>query len=217
MSASVCLSLKANKAEGFSTQCWLIPLSPSGLEGYCCRTCNFPWFQASLVVKYVFPVHITRFTSNVDRLHYRSAKYWIFRLSVMDSGVENDRVEAINTLGPRLKGRHCPDDIFKWIFLNENLCISIKISLKFVPMGPINNIPALVQIMAWRRPGDKPLSEPMIFSWLTLVCVTQPQWVKWKHIQWNMPVNTTSSIKTITCDLFRNVFYWRLKVAIYSG
>ena len=32
--------------------------------------------------------------------------------------------------------------------------------MKFVPKGPINNIPALVQIMAWRRPGDKPLSEP---------------------------------------------------------
>ena len=36
---------------------------------------------------------------------------------------------------------------------------SIKISLKFVHKGPINNIPALVQMMAWRRPGDKPLSE----------------------------------------------------------
>ena len=44
-----------------------------------------------------------------------------------------------------------PDDIFKCIFLNENVWISIKISLKFVPKGPINNIPALVQIMAWRR------------------------------------------------------------------
>ena len=32
----------------------------------------------------------------------------------------------------------------------------------FVPKRPINNIPALGQIMAWRRPGDKPLSEPMI-------------------------------------------------------
>ena len=52
------------------------------------------------------------------------------------------------------------DDIFKRIFLNENVIISIKISLKFIPKGPINNIPALVQIMAWRQPGDKPLSEP---------------------------------------------------------
>ena len=53
--------------------------------------------------------------------------------------------------------------------------ISIKISLKFVPNGPINNIPALVQIMAWRRPGDKPLSEPMMVSLLTHICVTRPQ------------------------------------------
>ena len=45
-------------------------------------------------------------------------------------------------------------------------------------MGPINNIPALVQIMAWRRPGDKPLSGPMMFRLLTHICVTRPQWVK---------------------------------------
>ena len=38
----------------------------------------------------------------------------------------------------------------------------MKISLNFVPKGPINNIPALVQIMAWRRPGDKPLFEPLM-------------------------------------------------------
>ena len=36
------------------------------------------------------------------------------------------------------------DDIFKCIFLNENVRISIKISLKFVPDGPIDNNPALV-------------------------------------------------------------------------
>ena len=53
---------------------------------------------------------------------------------------------------------------FRCVFLTENIWISIKISLKFVPKGPINNIPALVQIMAWRRPGAKPLSEPMMAS-----------------------------------------------------
>ena len=42
-----------------------------------------------------------------------------------------------------------------------------KISLKFVPKGPINNVPATVQIMAWRQPGDKPLSEEMMVSLLT--------------------------------------------------
>ena len=54
------------------------------------------------------------------------------------------------------------DDIFKCIFLNENGRIPIQISLKFVPKSPINNMPTLVQIMAWRRTGDKPLPEPMI-------------------------------------------------------
>ena len=39
-------------------------------------------------------------------------------------------------------------------------------------------IPALVPIMAWRRPGDKPLSEPMMASLLMHICVTWPQWVK---------------------------------------
>ena len=86
------------------------------------------------------------------------------------------RVYAKGELRPRQNGRHFPDDIFKWIFLNQNIWISINISLKFVPMGPINNIPALVQIMAWRCPGDKPLSEPMMVSLPTHICVAQ--WVK---------------------------------------
>ena len=67
-----------------------------------------------------------------------------------------------NTLRPRQNGRLFADDIFKYIFVNENVRISIKISLKFVPKRLINNIPALVQIMAWRRLGDKPLSEAMV-------------------------------------------------------
>ena len=54
------------------------------------------------------------------------------------------------------------DDIFKCLFLNGNDRISIKISLKFVPRGPIDSKPALVQVMAWRRIGDKPLPEPMM-------------------------------------------------------
>ena len=69
-----------------------------------------------------------------------------------------------NTLRLKQNGRHFADDIFKHIFLNANVWISIEISLKFVPQGQINNIQALVQIMAWRRPGDKPLSEPMMVS-----------------------------------------------------
>ena len=59
-----------------------------------------------------------------------------------------------NSLRPRRNRRHFADDIFKCIFLNEDVWIPIEFSLKFVPRGPINNISALVQIMAWPRPGD---------------------------------------------------------------
>ena len=69
---------------------------------------------------------------------------------------------CINSLRPRQNRCHFADDVFKWYFMNENVWIPIKLSLKSVPKGPINNIPALVQIMAWRRTGDKPLSEPMM-------------------------------------------------------
>ena len=89
----------------------------------------------------------------------------------------------INSLRPRRYRRHFADDIFKCIFLNENEWMSLRISLKFVPKVQINNIPSLVQIMAWRRPGDKPLSEPMMVSLLTHICVTRPQWVNWTNAE----------------------------------
>ena len=54
------------------------------------------------------------------------------------------------------------DDLFKCVFMNEKVCILIWISLKFVPKGSIGNKSVLVQVMAWRWTGDKPLSEPML-------------------------------------------------------
>ena len=70
--------------------------------------------------------------------------------------------QAINSSPPGQNGRHFADDIFKCIFMNEKFCISIKISLKFVPKGQIDNKSALVQVMAWRQTGDKPLPEPIL-------------------------------------------------------
>ena len=69
---------------------------------------------------------------------------------------------------------HFQINFLEWKCMN----IHYKIPLKFVPHGPINNIPALVQIMAWRRPGDKPLSGPMMVRLPTHICVTRPQWLK---------------------------------------
>ena len=80
----------------------------------------------------------------------------------------------------RQDGRHFPDDIFKCIFFNGNVRISIEISLQFVAKGPINSIPALVQIMAWHQPGDKPSSEPMM--------------VRLSHIYASLSLNELSKI-----------------------
>ena len=53
-------------------------------------------------------------------------------------------VNGLNTLRPRQDGRHFADDIFMGIFFNEDCCILIKLSLKYVRKGPIDNNPALV-------------------------------------------------------------------------
>ena len=94
----------------------------------------------------------------------------------MSRRLPNYLSRLLNTLRPRQNGRHFAD-IFKCIFLNENVWIPIRISLKFVPKCLIKNNPALVQIMAWRLPGDKPLSEPMTVSLSTHICVIRPHWV----------------------------------------
>ena len=98
-------------------------------------------------------------------------EYSHFHLTLLASGT--CYISALDTLRPRQNGRYFPDNSF----LNVYVWISINISLKFVPRGPINDIPTLVQGMAWRRPGDKPLSEPMMVTLPTHICFTRPQWV----------------------------------------
>ena len=108
------------------------------------------------------------------------------------------QITNINSLRPRQNGCHSADDTFKRIFLNENIRISTKNSLKFVPKGLINNIPALVLIMAWRLPGDKPLSETMLVRSLTHICVTRPQWVN-DHCGYGLSLWGTKLHRTAIC------------------
>ena len=86
--------------------------------------------------------------ANVDLTLILLARHWT-NIGSMILSTESD--DSYNTLRPRQNGRRFADDNFKCILLNENLWISIKISLKFVRKGLTNNIPALVQIMTWRR------------------------------------------------------------------
>ena len=81
------------------------------------------------------------------------------------TGEQRKAKYCVNSSLSGQNGRNFADDHFKCIFLNENDRIPIQISPKFVPMSLIDNKPALVRVMAWRRIGDKPLSEPMF--WFT--------------------------------------------------
>ena len=103
--------------------------------------------------------------------------YSLRKISFHLTAWHNGHQWTFNTLRPRQNGRRFVDDTFKRIFLNDNARISLNILLKFVPKVRINNIPALVQIMAWRLPGDKPLSEAVMVRLSTHMCVARPQWV----------------------------------------
>ena len=113
----------------------------------------------------------------LQKRHKLVAKFWLPNLVLY---------QTVNSLRPWQNGRHFADDTFRRIFLNENLWTLVKHSLKIVPKVRINNIPALVQIMAWHRPGDKPLSEPMMVSLPTHICVTRPQWVNGQMEGWTL-------------------------------
>ena len=122
------------------------------------------------MTKYVQEIYSAR---NIQCKVNNAFRDYTFKITPISS-----RGQWVNTMRPRRNEQHFADDIFKRIFFNENVWISIKISLKFVPKGPTNNIPALVQIMAWCHSGDKPLSEPMMVNLQTHISVTRPQWVK---------------------------------------
>ena len=94
----------------------------------------------------------------------------------------------VKTLRPRQNGRQFADDTFKRILLKQNVRISFKISLKLVLRVQFLIFQHLFQIMAWRRPGDKPLSEAMMVSLLTHICVARPQWAKLQFVEYDRKV-----------------------------
>ena len=73
-------------------------------------------------------------------------------------------LRGMAVISPGQNGRCFADDILKHIFMNENVEIWIQISLKLVSKGQIDNKAALVQVMAWRLFGAKPLPEPMLIQ-----------------------------------------------------
>ena len=90
------------------------------------------------------------------------------------------------TLQLRQNGRHFPDAIFTCILVNDKFCILIAAWLEFVPKIPINNIPALVQIMALRRQATGNYLNQCWPGLLTHICVTRPHWVNQDPFTWHI-------------------------------
>ena len=121
------------------------------------------------------------------------------------------RPQWVNTLRLRQNRYHFAVDTFECIFLNDSVWITIKILLKFVPTGPINNIPALFHIMAWCRPGVNTWSEPMMVRLPMHICVTWPQWVKrLRQATWKFRVFSffISKIYEIWLQLFKPYIFY---------
>ena len=108
-----------------------------------------------------------------------------------------------HTLRARRYRRNFADDIF-----NDNVSISIKM---FYSQGSnYKEIPALIHIMDWRRPGDKPLSQAMVIILLTHISVTRPQkvnnWTKWNWeyschaLRRNGCLAISESLTLLDCD-----------------
>ena len=132
------------------------------------------WYWFVRIYMHVYhPVHSCIFIEFYSSLHYimmawcRTAvssllKHW--RYCGQAQGHRCVFLHLLNSSPPGKKKMAdiWADDNFRCIFLNENDKIPIRISLKFVPRRPIDITPALVQVMAWRRTGDKPLPGTML-------------------------------------------------------
>ena len=108
-------------------------------------------------------------------------------------------------------------DAFSWM-----KSFVFKISLKFVPKGPIDNNPALFQIMAWRRIGDKPLSEPILIRFTdAFMRLLWALWADFIHIlSWVFmdPLrNRVVCDAIISCDgILNNKSRWILKLVRFK-
>ena len=66
----------------------------------------------------------------------------------------------------------------------------------------VSNNPELVQITAWRQPGDRPLSVAMLFSLLKYICVNRPQWIYRNVFIWiELTLNSHCKFDLVPLDM----------------
>ena len=136
---------------------------------------NFIWNSNIFIQENAFEHVVSEMVAILtqkDHIWLPPISWHIIREGASRSAYNASKIQILNTLRLRRNVRLFTGGLYKCIFLNENLGLSIKISLKFVPEGSVNNVSSFIHIMAWHRSGDKPLSETMIVELLTYICVT---------------------------------------------
>ena len=131
----------------------------------------------------------------------------------------------VNESSSEQNGHHFSDNILKFIFMNEKFCISIWVSLNFVPKGPNDNKSALVQVMAWCRIGYMPLREPLLTHFTTHICSTGGKQVNESPMrpqsrnQWWPIVNCTptTTIPTEICIKMKTFPFMKLHSQLSSA
>ena len=110
--------------------------------------------------------------SESNWINFLSKKYFLKILSVKTSHVLLLTYWGWNKMAANFLTTF--SNAFSWMKIYD---FRLRFHWSLLTRVQLKYILALVQIMAWRRPGDKPLSEPMIVSLLTHIYVTRPQWV----------------------------------------
>ena len=96
------------------------------------------------------------------------AWHWARLPGIVQFRYQKDKHIETDTKWPPFCRRYFQAHIPVWTFL--------YFDCDFIEICPIDYNPALVQIIVWRLPGAKLLSEPMMVILLTHMCVTRPQW-----------------------------------------
>ena len=120
--------------------------------------CNF-WSTLQELMRYT--LEDLQNLWEVAASHSAQRQAWIDALDKKLSELEKARMVQVGfgTMRPGQDGWHFAGNIFKCLFLNENFCLLI---FNLLPLGSIDNMSYVVQVLAWRWTGSKPLSELMM-------------------------------------------------------
>ena len=134
------------------------------------------WFCPNVLkaaIKSQLPLHLRHSASHELRITAVIFHYDLERVGfTISSRIISEPHEQLHTPVP-MKWSGRISNAFSWMKINE-----FRLKFHWSLFLMVQSITFQHWFtMAWRLPGDKPLSEPMMVSLLTHICVIRPQWI----------------------------------------